>query len=129
NFVVSADAHTTYSGPRMSSDDNSHTEFMVTGFNPQDDYLNVTIDGTRRGSQQSKVRAQRSFNSELTVKSTDIAIDKSTGLIGSGTIEVHFTGELSTGKTVEYDAMIILKGNKEAIVAFSNNATYEFTWK
>ena len=120
--------HVDYSGPRMSSDDNSTAQIIVTGLEPSSNNFILNSSYVRNGTQQSKVRLQRSFTSTLTITSSNITIDKSTRKIISGTATVEFVGTGSGGHTINRGATLTFLGNNKATLALKNGNTFTIQW-
>lgn len=118
----------TYSGPRMSSDDNSTGAFTVTGLELSSSEYVVNQTYTRNGTQQSKVRNNRSFSSTVNIITTDVKVSKDNQQITSGTGTVKVTGTASTGETFSYSATITFLGGKKANIVFASGATYAVSW-
>ncbi|TFF39635.1 hypothetical protein [Mucilaginibacter psychrotolerans] len=118
----------TYSGPRMSSDDNSTGAFTVTGLELGSSEYVVNQTYTRKGTQQSKVRKNRSFSSTVNIITTDVKVSKATQQITSGTGTVKVTGTASTGETFSYSATITFLGSKKANIVFASGTTYAVSW-
>lgn len=127
-YNFSLDGHTTYSTPRMSSDDNTTAGFVITGFQPGSSVYTFNQQYERNGTQQSKVRQQRSFTSKLTITSTEVKVDKVTQKIISGTAALQFTGSVSGGKTVSYSATLTFLGDRKGLLTFGNGNTYNVQW-
>lgn len=117
-----------YSAARMSSDDTNSASVIVSGLQPNQDNLVLNQSYTRNGTQQSKVRLQRSFSSTLTIASENIAVSKETYKILSGTGSIAFNAQTSDGASVTYSASIEFSGNNQATVTFQNGSNFAISW-
>ncbi|PZR27970.1 MAG: hypothetical protein DI535_08505 [Citrobacter freundii] len=126
NFAL--DGHSVYSTPRMSSDDNTTASFTIEGFQPGSSVYTFNQQYERNGTQQSKVRQQRTFTSKLVITSTDVKVDKSTRMIISGTAAVQLSGTVSGGKTVNFSGTLTFLGNRKGLLTLGNGNTYNIQW-
>lgn len=127
-FQAGFSGHNTYSAPRMSSDDNSTATFNVTGLEPNAASYIFNTSYERNGTQQSKVRFQRSFTSKITITATNITVDKHTQQITSGTASVSFSASGSGGATASRGGTLTFLGGKTATLVLNNGGTYTLTW-
>ena len=118
----------TYSGPKMSSDDNSTGAFSVTGLELASPEYIVNQTYTRNGTQQSKVRNNRSFTSTVNVATTNVKVNKVSQQITSGTGTIAITGTASTGEAFSFTGTITFLGSKKATIVLSTGATYQIQW-
>lgn len=126
NFAL--EGHTVYSTPRMSSDDNTTASFVISGFQPGSSVYTFNQQYERNGTQQSKVRQQRTFTSKLIITATDVKVEKSTRRIISGTAALQFTGSVSGGKTVNYTGTLTFLGDRKGLLTLGNGNTYNIQW-
>ena len=124
NFTGSSN----YTALRMSSADNSTAQFTVTGLEPGSNNYIFNSSYVRNGTQQSKVRYQRSFSSTITITSSNITVDKATQKIISGTATVEFVGNGSGGYTVTRGGTLTFLGNSKATLALKNGSTFNIEW-
>ncbi|NII29430.1 hypothetical protein HB364_30405 [Pseudoflavitalea sp. X16] len=117
-----------YSAPRMSSADNSTAQFSVTGLEPTSASYIFNASYVRNGTQQSKVRFQRSFSSTITITAANITVDKATQKIVSGTATVEFVGNGSGGYSVNRGGTLTFLGNNKATLALKNGSSYNIQW-
>lgn len=118
-----------YDAPRMSSDDNTTAGFVITGLSPLSAQYVFNANYVRNGTQQSKVRLQRSFASTLTITSTNITVDKATGRIVSGTVDVEFTGKVVGGSSnANYKGSFTFTGNRTGTLVLKNGGSYTLQW-
>ena len=118
----------TYSGPRMSSNDNSTGAFTVTGLELSSSEYIVNQTYTRNGTQQSKVGKNRSFTSTVNVATTNVKISKAIQQITSGTGTIAVTGTASTGESFSFNGTITFLGGKKATIILSSGTTYNVQW-
>lgn len=104
-FTFNYDAQGTYDTPRMSSNDSADAGFTLENLTGGSYYL---FNGSyvRQGSQQSKVRNQRSFNSTIELTLNNVSIDKNTYEITGGTAILVISGEGSDGNDFYYEGQI-----------------------
>ncbi|BAU54695.1 hypothetical protein [Mucilaginibacter gotjawali] len=116
-----------YTGPLMSSTDNSTGGFVLTGLGAGSQYLfNTTY--SRTGTTTSKVLRQLTFHSVITITGTDIAIDKTTKMIASGTAAVSISATSTSGSTFTFNGKITFRGNKKANLVLNSGVTYVIQW-
>jgi hypothetical protein len=117
-----------YAGPRMSSNDKSTGGFVMTGFGASTSQYLVSATYNRTGSTTSKILRQLTFTSDLTIKSSNIAVDKTTEEIVSGTATVTLTGTSSAGKTFSFAGTLTFLGNKKATLVLNSGVSYPIQW-
>lgn len=127
HFDFTYHGHLTYDAPRMSSDDSVYATMVVTGLTGTSDYI-VNLNLTRNGSQASKVRNKNTFTSVLTLTGTNVAVNKQTLLVDSGTLAVTFNGSGSGGRTFSFSGTLAFSGNKAAVLTMKSGAVYNITW-
>lgn len=127
-FIFNIEGQSAYSAPRMSSNDNTTAGFVIGGLQPGSSVYTFNQQYERNGTQQSKVRHQRSFSSKLVITSTDVLVNKSTMKIISGTAAVQFTGTVTGGKTVSYSGTLTFLGERKGLLMLENGNTYNIEW-
>jgi hypothetical protein len=127
-FVFNYAGKASYDAPRMSSDDSAKANVIITGLTSDTSYYLLNQTYTRNGSQVSKIGKQRSFTSTITVTTTDLEVDKSTGKIISGTATASISGAGSGGKSFSYTGTITFKGDNTAVLTLANGNTYNISW-
>lgn len=127
-FLFTFTGSSAYSAPRMSSSDNSTAQFSVTGLESSATSYVFNSSYVRNGTQQSKVRLQRSFSSIITITSSDIKVDKTTQKIISGTATVSFEGTGSGGYTSSRSATLTFLGSSKATLTLKNGSSYSIAW-
>jgi hypothetical protein len=118
----------TYTAPRMSSNDNSTAQLTVTGLDAASTAWTVNSSYVRNGTQQSKVRLQRSFSSVITITSSNIVVDKATQKIVSGVAEVTFEGTGSGGAKISRGATLTFLGSSKGTLTLKNGSSYSIQW-
>jgi len=110
-----------YDTPRMSSNDNAAAQWTISNLDSAN--ANVLFNGSyvRTGTQVSKVRNQNTFSSTLTYSLSNIAVDKTTHKIASGSAAVAFTGVSSTGNQYTYNGAITFNGDNTATLVINGN--------
>lgn len=119
---------TTYSGPRMSSNDNASGTFVVTGLSPGIPELSFDQTYIRTGTQQSKIGKQRTFTSTVNVTTTNVKVSKATQMITSGAGVIAIAGKASTGENFSYTGAITFLGGQKALIVLSTGATFNIQW-
>jgi hypothetical protein len=121
SFNYNANRSGNYDTPRMSSNDSAVAQWDVTNLDASN--ANVLFNGSyvRNGTQVSKVRNHNTFSSTLTYSLGNIAVNKTTHKIASGTATVSFTGVSSTGNHYTFNGTITFNGNDTATLVINGN--------
>ena len=127
-FTYAFSGKTSYDAPRISSADSSQAQFSVTGLQAGANQYVFNESYVRSGSETSKVRNKQSFASKITIQTSDLTVNKSTGLIVSGTASVSISGSASGGASFSYSGTITFLGNKQATLVLGNGNTYSIIW-
>ena len=117
-----------YDAPRISSADSSTGSFTLSGIQPGVSAYTFNSNYVREGSEVSKVREMRSFNSKISITSTNIIVDKATEKITSGTASVSISGASSSGKSFSFSGTITFNGDETATVVLASGTSYSITW-
>jgi hypothetical protein len=117
----------TYSGPLMSANHTSTGQLVLSGFGTSSTYL-LTVNYTRNGTATSKIGKQYTFTSTLTIQSSNIAINKTTNEIVSGTATVTIAATSTSGKTFNFNGTINFLGGQKASLVLNSGATYSIQW-
>ena len=117
-----------YDGPRMSSDDKSTGGFVLAGLAPTSSPYVLNTTYNRTGGQTSKIGRQYAFNSNLTIKSSDITVDKNSLKILSGTGTVAINGTSSSGKSFNFNGTLTFNGDNKATLILNSGASYIIQW-
>jgi hypothetical protein len=128
SFAWNFTGKTSYDAPHISSADNTDAQFTITGLQPSATRYVFNQSYVRNGSETSKVRNKNSFTSNITIKTTDLAVDKNSGLIVSGTASVSLSGSTTNGKSFNYSGTLTFLGNKQATLDLGNGNKYSITW-
>lgn len=115
-----------YETNRMISVDTAFSDWSVSNLVTGNAYLLSGLYG-RSGSQESKIGQQNSFNSNLEVVVTEIAVDKTTFEILSGEGTFVLTGQGSGGTDVTYTGEITFNGGNSVTITL-NGQSYTFSW-
>lgn len=115
-----------YQTPRMESDDVATSNWSVNHLLAGDYYL-LNGSYSRTGMQETNFQVTKNFDTELEMSIIDLAVDKDTGEILSGTGTFALTGSSSAGTTVEHNGSIEFLGNQEATVNI-NGTIYTISW-
>lgn len=117
-----------YDSPRLSSNDKSEGSFTLTGLQPAASQYLFTSTYSRTGSTTSKIAKQYTFTSNIKITSANIAIDKVTQQIVSGTATVTITATSTSGKNFNFNGTVTFLGSKKATVVLNSGATYTIQW-
>lgn len=128
NITFASKGHIKYDAPRMSSDDSSHSDYVITGIGASSSQYNINGVYTRDGSQQSKIGNKNTFTSNIVITSQDVKVGKASHIIESGTAAIAITGASSSGKSFSFAGTITFLGNKKATIVFAGGATYNISW-
>jgi hypothetical protein len=120
NFDRSATV--SYESLRLISDDSSEGDWSMGNLTTGTEFV---FNGNyhRSGTQESKVRNQTSFTSEIDFVLTDLKVGKLKRRINSGTATFTLTGESSTGQSYSLTGSIVFLGDGEAELTI-NGTTY-----
>lgn len=121
SFSYEANRAGDYDTPRMSSDDEAVSNWAITGLEASNTTAFFNGTYTRTGTQVSKVRNQNTFSSTLTYSLSNIAVNKTTHQIASGSASVTFTGVSSTGNQYTYNGTITFNGDNTATLVINGN--------
>jgi len=124
NFTGNA----SYDGLSMSSNDKSTGQFILSGLQPASSQYVFNTTYNRAGNTASKIARQYTFTSNLTIKSTNIAVDKSSLQILSGSATVSITATSSSGKTFTFNGTITFLGGKKATLVLNSGVSYPISW-
>lgn len=110
-----------YESLRLVSNDVAEGSWAMTNLVGGTEYL---FNGSyeRVGTQESKVRNERSFESTVKFDLTDLAVGKLKRKINSGTANFTISGEASTGETYSLSGSITFLGDGAAEVVINGIA-------
>jgi len=117
-----------YDGVRLSSKDNSQGSFTLTGLPPTSSQYLFSSTYTRAGTTTSKIARQYTFTSNIKITSSNIAVDKTTQQIVSGTAAVTIAATSTSGKTFNFNGTVTFLGNKKATIVLNSGVTYNIQW-
>ncbi len=126
NITLNFTGKGTYSGVYMSASDTSNAQFVLTPGSAS--AYTATVNYTRTGNATSKFGKQYTFHSVLNIQSSNIAIDKTTKEITSGTATITLVATASTGKTFNFNGTLTFLGNKKASMLLNSGAAYTIQW-
>jgi hypothetical protein len=113
---------------RMSATDNCNAGFVITGLGATASQYFLSSIYNRSGATTSKIKRQYTFTSNLTIKSTDLSINKTTQEIASGTAAVNLTATSTSGHTFTFNGTITFLGNKKATLILNSGTSYIIQW-
>ena len=115
-----------YETARLSSNDSATSKWTVTNL-LRNEALLLNGSYERIGSQDSKVRLQRGFDSVLKFTVKDLTVNQNTGSITGGTANFTITGETNTSNEFDLAGAIVFNGSQTATVTLNGN-TYTVRW-
>lgn len=127
-FDFTYNGNSVYDAPRMSSNDKVTATLKVTGLAGTSAAYIANMQVVRNGSQTSKVRNKNVFTSLLTLTGTDVAINKQTLLVDSGSLAVTFTGSGTGGRSFAFSGTLVFKGNRTGVLTLAGGTSYTITW-
>jgi hypothetical protein len=107
--------------PRVSSDDSANAVLDVSGIF-SGAYLFFTGTYLRIGSQNIKVRDERSVNTEISVNLVNVQVNKATRMVESGGATISLTIEGSEGGSLYYVATLTFEGNFNATMTINGRS-------
>jgi hypothetical protein len=128
SFTGSFTGSTTYDGLRMSSNDSSTGNVLITGVLPGASSYTISTSYSRNGSSTSKIGNKNFFTSKLAINSSNIVIDKTTLVILSGSASVTATGASTSGKSFTFSGIITFLGGNKATLVLNSGITYNIAW-
>lgn len=115
----------TYSAPRMDSDDTIDYEAFLTNIRDAEGPFIYNGNFTREGTQTTRIAGKtKDFNSTLAIETTNVAIDKQTRIVVSGTSAFSLTGTTGSGNAFNFNGVVTYLGNGDARIDVNGN-TYE----
>lgn len=127
-FDFSYAGNNIYDAPRVSSNDKVAATLSLTGLEPNASQYLYNLQLTRNGTEVSKVRNKNSFSSLLTITGSNIAINKQTLTIASGTAAVTISGATSGGKTFSFAGTLVFSGNRKGTLTLNSGTSYSIEW-
>lgn len=125
---LSFQGNSTYDGVKMSLNGTTNGTFILSGLEASSGSYTLNSTYTRSGSTVSKIGNQHTYTSNVKISSSDIAVDKTTGLILSGTATVSITGTSSTGSSFSFGGTITFEGNNTANLVLNSGTKYVLQW-
>lgn len=114
-----------YDAPRMSSDDEVSGYLTFSGLDDSSPTWVVSESYTKSGTQNSKVRANRSFNTNIQITFENITVNKTTYQIESGSGVVMVSGSTNLGLSYTHDGNIVFNGDQTATLTWSTGVVYD----
>lgn len=111
-----------YDTPRMSSNDTAVAQWTISDLEAAN--ANTLFNGSyvRTGTQVSKVRNQNTFTSTLNYSLSNIAVNKTTHQIASGSASVAFIGTSSSGNQYTCNGNLTFNGDNTATLVINGNS-------
>ncbi|MGF1636836.1 MAG: hypothetical protein ACFCUU_07160 [Cyclobacteriaceae bacterium] len=110
--------------PRLSGSTSGTRNWLITGFESENNFLTFNGSINRNGSHNSKVRQRRSFSTEISYEFSEVVVSKGTHEIQSGTGTVQISIEGSNGGSKSFSGNITFNGNGSVTVVL-NNETFQ----
>ena len=124
-YVIEFSSTGTYSAPRMDSDDSIIYEAFLTNLKNEETFYTYNGAFTRNGSQTTRIAGRtRNFESILSIKTENLAIDKQTRTVSGGTSTFSLTGTTASGDSFSYTGQVTYLGNGAAQIEVNGN-TYD----
>ncbi len=116
----------TYTGQAMSSSDIGQSVWNLDNLTAGTDYI---LNGTymRSGTQNSLVRNQNSFVSNMSFTLEDVSINKGNYRIDSGVASYVLEAATDNGNNYTFEGTIVFSGNQTAEVII-NGHSYQLEW-
>lgn len=115
----------TYDGSLMSDADTANAQFVLTGTTSA---FMLTVNYTRDGVVTSKIGRHYLFQGTLNIQSSNIAIDKTSHEISSGTANVTFVATATSGKKFTFSGILTFLGSKQATLVLNSGVSYPLHW-
>ncbi len=113
-----------YSGTRMTSNDNATGTIVVTGINAGDAEYIANINYSRTGSASSKFGMKNTFDNTITISGSNITIDKTSYELTSGTANASISGTHSNGTSFSFSGTVTFLGGGSATLQLANGNSY-----
>lgn len=117
-FMASSEFDGSYETLRLSSNDQGDFEVTITGLVQGSEYL-FNGSASRMGTQAIKVRNKSTFESTLALTFSDVAIDKSSKKVLSGTGTFLMDAKGSGGATQRIEGTFEFLGNEEVKIVIN----------
>ena len=115
-----------YDAPRMSSSNSGGINWVLTGLDVSSSEYSFNGSLNRSGTHTSKVRNKYTFNTSLSITSSNVMIDKTTHKIVSGSGSVTLTCDVVDGGSYDFSGSIVYHANETATLTINGN-TYTIT--
>ncbi|MEM1320098.1 MAG: hypothetical protein AAGG75_07550 [Bacteroidota bacterium] len=119
-IIVSKTSSGQYTAPRMSSDDSSTFNASISNLLFGQAYI-YNGSYTRQGTQTINIRAEKNFESDLTIQTTGLLINKATRKVVGGSSTFSLTGTNTEGQPFSYVGSITYNGNGSATLEINGN--------
>ncbi|HPH46064.1 MAG TPA: hypothetical protein PLJ60_02635 [Chryseolinea sp.] len=121
NITVSLSYNGAFDGPKLMFEHSGLSEIALTALDASSE--NFMLDGTykRSGSFEIKEGEVKSGSSSITITLNDVAVDKSTHKIVSGSSTFLLTGSVSGKGTFKYDGTVEFNDGDTAILKIKSD--------
>ncbi len=108
-----------FDGAKMSSNNSGTRNWTITAKSGSEYNYNGTF--TRVGKCTSKVGSKNTFDTDLTISTTNLTVNSTTYKVTSGTSNVSITCKSSSGNSYSFAGTITFNGNNTATLKLNNN--------
>lgn len=122
SFYMSFDGSNSYTSPRISSTDSASGSWNVTGIQASSSSYVFNETYKRSGTQASKIRYDRSISSTISITTSDLTLNKSTGKIVSGTATVSYSGTAGSNSLSRGGTLTFLGSDEAKLVLDDGNS-------
>lgn len=114
NITVGLSYSGVFDSPKLGFEHSGLSELALTGLQESADDFLMNSSYKRSGSFEIKEGEKKAGNSSIEITITNVAIDKTTHKIVSGSSSFILTGSVSGKGTFKYDGIVEFKGNDTA---------------
>ena len=115
-----------FDAPRMSSSNSGSISWTLTGLDAGSTQYAFNGALNRSGTHTSKVRNKYTFNTTMSITSSNVMVDKITHKIVSGSGSVTLTCDVVDGDSFDFTGSIVYHANETATLTLNGN-TYTIT--
>tara|TARA_R110002020_G_scaffold97708_1_gene233145 strand:+ start:66500 stop:67288 length:789 start_codon:yes stop_codon:yes gene_type:complete len=128
SYNFSLDGTGVYATPRMSSSGSDTAQIEIISLKGGEEMYQLNEEFIRRGTQESFVNNENTFNSTVQLDTENLQILKSNYNIVSGTVSASFKGEVSNGNSYDFSGEVVFHGNQTATLTMGSGNTYQIAW-
>jgi hypothetical protein len=124
NLVFNFNGNSNYTGAKMILSGTTKGTFTLSGLPSTASDYTLNYSYTRGGSLTSMIGQQHHYTSSVVITGNNITIDKTTGLIVSGTGTVNIMGTSSSGSSFSFQGSITFNGGNTASLVLNSGTKY-----